>query len=147
MNYLKIFEAYVLRTLSILTIVLSCFLLFEKSWVVGGSILLMSIFIFGGIGQNLKHNKTKSISGLLEGQDFGFNEKDKEEKQMSQEESRLIAKPFMFTIWTLIVVNIIVLIHYNYGILISILFAFLIGFFLPIILFLAGIFISKQTSK
>jgi hypothetical protein len=49
----------------ILTIILACFLLFEKSWVVGGSILLMSIFIFGGIGQGLKHNKTKSISGLL----------------------------------------------------------------------------------
>ena len=106
-------------------------------------IIVVDISIFGGIGQSLKHNQKKTMPELLSGQDLNFSEGSTTEV-LSQEESRKIAKPLLFTNVTLTVISIIILFHQNLHFYIAIPLGFLIGMLTPSLLYMLGIFITKK---
>jgi hypothetical protein len=143
-NYLKIFEAYVLRVISFSLLVLGVVYLWNHDWGIGIFLILIDIFVFGWIGQSLKHNKTKKVSELLAGQDMNFKEGSASEV-LSLEESRKIAKPLLYTNWALILISSIVLIHENIRFYFAIPLGFLIGMLLPSGLYIVGVFIAKKT--
>lgn len=72
-NKLKIFEAYVLRILSVQFILTALIYLYFKQWLIGAIVIIIS-FLFGAIGQGLKNNRIKNIKNLAQGQDWNVLE-------------------------------------------------------------------------
>jgi hypothetical protein len=97
-NKLKIFEAYVLRILSIQFILTGVLYLFYQQWWTGIMVIIVS-FLFGTIGQGLKHNKQRNAKDLNKGQDWNIEEASDEEGLTDEEEGHLIGRPFFFTCW------------------------------------------------
>ena len=146
MAYLKVFENYVLRVLSVFFLVLAIYYFFNQSILFGVIILLYSIFVIGGIGQSLKHNQKKNLSQLFNNMD-DINEDSSIEIPISTYESKLIAKPLYFLINTLIILCVSIFRNTDFSWLLSIIFGILIGCFTPPILFLLGIVIERQIIK
>jgi len=144
-NKLKIFEAYVLRILSVQFILTGLIYLYYKQWWIGAVVIIIS-FLFGAIGQGLKHNKTKSIKDLTRGQDWNVLEVG-EPDDITQEEAHLIGKPFLYT-WIILFITLTTLLFYhNFAWYAVFPISFLVGALYPLILFLIGIFFTRLTNK
>jgi hypothetical protein len=146
-NKLKVFELYVLRMLSIQFILLGVGFLINKQWWIGVSIIIIS-FLFGTIGQGLKHNRQRTSKDLLKGQDWSIGEKaDADSEAMTQEEGNLIGKPFLFTWFIVAITSILLLFHYDFKWYLTLPIAFFFGMFYPLLLFFLGVFLSGLTIK
>jgi len=146
-NKVKIFEAYVLRILSIQFTLLGILYLYYKQWWTGIIIILIS-FLFGTIGQGLKHNKQRSAINLAKGQDWNFLEEDNDEELMlTPEESYLIGKPIIYTCFIVIITSLIIYFHQGLRWYISLPLSLATGIFYPLLLFFFGIFWTQLTIK
>jgi hypothetical protein len=136
---------YVLRTLSIQFILTGLLYLYYKQWWIGVFVIIIS-FLFGTVGQGLKHNRPKSIKDLTRGQDWNVLEVG-EPDDMTPEEAHLIGKPFLFT-WIILFITLNTLLFYhNLAWYAVVPISFLGGALYPLILFLIGIFFTRLTSK
>lgn len=144
-NKLKIFEAYVLRILSIQFTLTGISYLIYKQWWIGIIVIIIS-FLFGTIGQGLKHNRQRSAKDLIKGQDWNITEQG-EEDGLTTEERHLIARPFFFTCWIVIITSVIILFHHDFRWYTALLLGLVTGIFYPLILFFLGIFWTRLTTK
>jgi hypothetical protein len=83
------------------------------------------------------------VADLLSGQDLDFKDRPSSE-EISREEIRKIAKPFLYTNWALTIITSILLIHQNLRFYIAIPIGFLVGMFLPTLLYIAGVYITRK---
>ena len=144
-NKLKIFEAYVLRIFSVQFILTGLIYLYYKQWLIGAIVIIIS-FLFGAVGQGLKHNKIKNIKELAQGQKWNILEVG-ETDDMTREEAQLIGKPFLYTWCVLFVTLVIVFFHHDFAWYVVLPLSFFIGALYPIILFILGIFLTRLTHK
>ena len=144
-NKLKIFEAYVLRFLSVDFILIGIFYLFLKDWT-AGIFLIITSFFFGFIGQGLKHNISRSATELSKGQDFNFVEQGNHKGGIA-EENRSIGKSLMYTSWIVILTSGFLLFHHDFRWYLTIPVALVIGLLLPSIMFYFGVSMVRMFSK
>jgi hypothetical protein len=141
-NKLKLFEVYVLRLISyqfLLTGIL--YFLFKQWWT--GSFIFVMWFLFGVIGQGLKHNRERSLKELTKGQDWDLS--------ISYEDGILaekqVIKPFIQTIFIVSITSVILLLHHNFRFYIALPIGLLIGFIYPFLFFFIGIYIDRLICK
>ena len=144
-NKLKIFEIYVLRALSLQFFLIGVMYLFYKQWWTGIIVILAS-FLFGMIGQGLKHNKHRSAMNLTRGQDWNIIE-DGDEPGLTPEEGRLIGVRIFFTCWIVFFTFSGLLIHHDFKWYTSFPLGFVIGITYPLLLFVFGIYVNKSKIK
>lgn len=144
-NKLKIFEAYVLRILSVQFVITGFIYFYYKQWWTGSIVIVIS-FLFGIIGQGLKHNRAENIKELTQGQDWNILEVG-EPDNITPEEANLIGKPFLYTWIILFVTLIILLFHHDFSWYAVLPISFFIGALYPLLLFLIGIFLTRLTTK
>lgn len=136
-NKLKLFEVYVLRLISyqfILTGIL--YFLFLQWWT--GSFVFIMWFLFGFIGQGLKHNKKRSLYDLTKGQDWDFEVNDND----SIIAQKQVIKPMLQSMFVISFTVIILLLHHNFSFLIAIPLGLLIGIIYPLLFYTYGILID-----
>jgi hypothetical protein len=141
-NKLKIFEAYVLRSLSIQAMLIGIIYLLYKEWLFGIIIIIVS-FLYGSIGQGLKHNKIKSSGELLTGQDWNIIENG-EDIDMTTEEGHLIGKPILFTIIVSSLIAILIFFFQNYKWYSALPLGLIIGISYPLLLLFISIIITNK---
>jgi hypothetical protein len=137
-NKIKIFEAYVLRILSVQFILAGVIYFYYKQWWAGIVLIVMS-FLFGAIGQGLKHNRAKSTEELTQGQDWNILEVG-EPDNITTEEANLIGKAFLPTWFILFITLTMLLFHHNIVWYAVLPLSFFIGALYPILLFFLGFF-------
>jgi hypothetical protein len=144
-NKIKIFEAYVLRALSIQYVVIGILYLVQKDWWVGFTVVLLS-FLFGFIGQGLPRNRGRNSDDLAKGQDWEIIEPG-EADIMTVEESNVIGKAFVFLIPIVAITALVLLIHANLRWYFAAFLSVLVGTFYPVLMLFFGIYWVRFTNR
>ena len=135
----KILENYVLGILVFSLEIAGIIYLFNKEWFIGIFLIVMG-FLMTSIVMSLKHNRTKSMKELSEGN--AFNENDKR-NELTTEEADEIGRGINQAAYILGITAAVLFFHYDFKWYFAIPIGLVIGAILPPLLLGLGMLIKK----